>query len=246
MLDVTGIVTNKIDNMIKDEVFKKEIEKQVENQVKGMISSSINDWEIKRKFEEKIKNEVSSAVNQISFTGYANLVIKNLKKAVEDSAEKVITEDVIKYFNDLYLPSGDKKITISELFNIYVKEMKQKKYEDETSAYINVEKDGRTYSNWVKVLVSLNEDFGENDSRTYEIEMIQKHESTNEYTIAWVYEDRKYSKNMTERVKFGYLDSFERLLMSAYFNETPIVINEDDFGYDEQVVYSWDYEEEQE
>lgn len=88
MLDITGIVTNKIDNMIKDDVFKKEIEEQVEKQVKNMISSSIDNWEIKRKFENKIKSEVDSAVNQISFTGYANLVIKNLKKAVEDSAEK--------------------------------------------------------------------------------------------------------------------------------------------------------------
>lgn len=239
MLDITGIVTNKIDNMIKDDVFKKEIEEQVEKQVKNMISSSIDNWEIKRKFEDKIKSEVDSAVNQISFTGYANLVIKNLKKAVEDSAEEVITEDIIKYFNDLYLPSGDKKITISELFNIYVEEMKKEDYDDETNAYIKVENDGRTYGNWVKVLVSLNDDFAEEDSKTYEIELVQKHESTNEYTIAWVYEDRKYSKTMTERVRFGYLDSFERLLMSAYFNKTPIIINEDDFGDDERVVYSW-------
>lgn len=242
MLNISEIVNNKINSMLEDEILKKEIEDTIEKNAISMIKDSVGNWEIKRLFEEKIKNEVHEAVNNISFKGYANMVIQNLKKSVEAHAENAITEDVLNYFNDLYLPPENQILTVEDIFEKYVEMAKDEDpseydYEDKY-AFMSVQEESGHYSRWVKILVSLDEEYKDEDAKTYEISLIN--ESENKFRICSIYEDRKYSKNMTERVKFGYLDKFERLLMGAYFNKTLIEINEDDFDDYEETVYARD------
>lgn len=205
MLNISEIVSNKINSMLEDGVLKKEIEDTIEKNAISMIKDSVGNWEIKRLFEEKIKNEVHEAVNNISFKGYANMVIQNLKKSVEAHAENAITEDVLNYFNDLYLPPENQILTVKDIFKKYVEMAKDEDpseydYEDKY-AFMSVQEESGHYSRWVKILVSLDEEYKDEDAKTYEISLIN--ESENKFRICSIYEDRKYSKNMTERVKTG-------------------------------------------
>lgn len=242
MLNITEIVTNKINTMIEDETLKNTLESTIEDLTIKTIKNSISTYDIREIFEEKIKEEVSSAVKDLSFKGYASLVISNLKKAVNEQAQKAISEDVIKYFNELYLPKEDKVLKVGELFDAYVEQMKSEEYDDEEKyAFMNVgdKECPHGYCKYVKILVSLDEDYNDDeDSHTYEIKLINVGNSDNEFKITSIYEDKKYYKDLTERVKFGYLGEFERMILNAFFNETKIIINDDDVDSYEDVVYS--------
>lgn len=243
MLNITQIINDKVDSMLKNETLKKEIEDTVQEEIISTIRRSISNYDIRHIFENKIKNEVSEAVEQIGFKGYANLVIKNLQSAIEAQAGQAINEEVLKYFKELYMPLENTSLTVTKLFEKYVDMAQSDDYDDDTYAFMCVEKDNShivTYSKWVKILVSLDEEYREENSKTYEITLINIGDSENKFKIASIYEDRKYSKNLTGRVKFGFLDSFERFILSAYFNETPFEINESDFDNYEESVYCRD------
>ncbi len=245
MLNISEIVQNKINSMIENETLKKEIENTIEKEIISQIRDSISCYDVRDIFGKKIKQEVSETIEQISFKGYANLVVEQIKQAVNANAQKILTDEVMQYFNDLYLPNEDKVLTVKELFNKYT-EMAKNSLEDtseEVYSYMNVQKykpSFLTYSKWVKIFVSLNDEYKEEDSKTYEIELLNISGEENKYKIVSIYEEKRRTKDLTERLKFGYLDSFERFLMRAYFNKTVFEIKESDFDTYENLVYSWD------
>lgn len=243
MLNITEIVTNKINTMLEDETLKNTLESTIEKLTIETIKDSISNYSIRQIFEEKIKEEVSSAVKDLSFKGYASYIISNLKKAVNEQTQKAISEDVIKYFNELYLPKEDKVLKVREFFDAYVEQMKGEEYDEEKYAYMNVgdKECPYGYSRFVKILVSLNDDYNDDeDSHTYEIRLVNIDNSENEFKIMNIYEDKKYHKDIAKRVKFGYLGKFERMVLNAFFNETKIIINDEDVDSYEDFVFSWD------
>ena len=243
MLNITEIVNNKINTMLEDETLKNTLETTIEELTVKTIKNSISTYEIRNIFEEKIKKEISDAVKQLNFGGYANFVISNLKKAVEAQGQKAITDEVIKYFNELYMPNKDKVLTVKELLSAYVEEMQSDDYTDETFAYMNVgeKRCPYGYGKYVTILFSLDDEYDiESDSKTYEVELVNVDNSNNEFKVYSILEDKSYKKDLTKRTKIGYLGKFERTLLSAYFNETKIIINDDDVDSYEDVVWSYD------
>lgn len=152
------------------------------------------------------------------------------KGSVVDWLEVVILKDSIQF--------NDNEFGIRQEFKLV--EAQFPKYKQLIPDYGNENFAIGLNSQFFKDLSSLDEEYKEDDSKTYEIRLINIGDSENKFKISSIYEDRLYSKRMTERVKFGYLDSFERFLMSAYFNETVFEINNSDIKNYENTVWCRD------
>ena len=240
MLNITEIVNNKINSMLESNEIKEKIEKTVENNILSIIGDSVSDYNIRRIIGDKIKKDVSAEVEQISFKGYTARVIENLKNTVESCANEAMTEKIIAQFKETFMPLSDSAISVRKLFDKYIEVRKD--YYDPSDNYYESQygfayiknSDYSSGGNWLDMWFSVNEDY-ESDNNTFRVTFYKTGEC--EYKITSIYDENLIQKDLTKKIKIGYLDPFERYLMNAYYNETPIIIESNDIKNYEDLIY---------
>ncbi len=234
-LDIQNIVNEKVASMIDNSEIQKKIEDTVEKELLNAIAHSVSNWEIQKILKNKIETEISTSLSILDFKGYTNKIIKQIANIIEKEQNKELADKVLKEFKDLYIKPENLEFTLDELiskYTEYVKEMDDDEYCDKYANWkITDNTPGLTYSKWYKILLSTNEDF-ETDygNYTYEIQLQSIDREFKKFKITSIYEDGKYSKDLTKRLKLGILGSFEQFLINVYYNEIPIIEVEEEDG----------------
>ena len=223
ILDLKTIINNKITNMLENKVIQEKIEKTIEDVLLRTITDSISNYDIRNILEKKMKDDVSECVKDLDLTGYTNKIIQQIGQIIEKEQNKDLSDKILQEYNSLFVSKKD-KITEQQIIDAYEEYIKetQDNYYDKT-IYYDVKVEQRYYSEWVEIKLSLNEDFDDSYfSETYRITITNDINNKDFFYITSIYENGDFYKDLTKRLKSGVINSFEKLLINAFYNKTPI------------------------
>ena len=236
-LDIQKIVNDKITGMLENKEIQTKIEETIEKELLRTIADSVSDYNIRRILEEKIKKEVSDEVSTLSFSGYTTKIIKQVAQIIEKEQNKDLADKVLKEFNALYIQPENEKLTVDKIIDLYIDYIKQDEDNRDKTVYYSIDEEQPYYTKYVTIKLSTDDNFDTNyGNNTFKI-TLSNLENKDEYKISTVYDDCTYPNNITKYLKLGYLNSFEKAIINAYYNNTPIT----DINIKSGSVDLWDY-----
>lgn len=224
-LNIQEIINDKITGMLENKEIQEKIETTIENVLLKTISDSISNYDIRNILEAKMKKEVSESVELLDLTGYTNKIIQQIGQIIEQEQNKDLAEKIKNEYNHLFINKKE-KITQEEIisaFEEYIKNNNDDWY-DKTIYWDVTLKNEYGSSIWVDFKISLSSDFGNSYfDETYKITLTNNYKEPDKFHIVGIYEKGDFREDLTKKIKLGYLNSFEKLLINAFYNETPIV-----------------------
>lgn len=220
-LDIQKIINDKVTGMLENKEIQQKIEETIEKELLRTIADSVSGYDIRRILEEKIKKEVSDEVSTLSFSGYTTKIVKQVAQIIEKEQNKDLAEKVLKEFNALFIQPENEKLTVDKIIDLYLDYIKQDEDNRDKTVYYSVDEEQPYYTKYITIKLSTDDNFDTDyGNNTISIKLSNSFENKDEYTISTVYDD--CYNNITKNLKLGYLNSFEKAIINAYYNNTPI------------------------
>lgn len=224
-LDIQKIVNDKITGMLENKEIQTKIEETIENVLIRTINDSISNYDIRNILENKMKKEVSETVETLDLSGYTNKIIQYIGQIIENEQNKDLSEKIKNEFNQLF-NNKKEKISQDDIINAYEEYIKntQDEWYDKTIYFDVTTRSDYGSSKWIDIKISTSSEFSDSYfDDTYKISLTNDYNNPEKFHIVGIYENGDWHKDLTKKIKFGYINSFEKLLINAFYNETPIV-----------------------
>lgn len=224
MLDIQGIINQKVNEMNESKIFEKTIQETLEKIILKAVADSLNSYTLRNQIEDKLKKQVSVVIDDISFEGYNSFIVEKLKQIINGTCKKDIEEKIKKTFEDILVLKRE-SIKLSDIFKSYKEWVcgdteESEKYDLEGQFYVKFEKSDYGWYN-----VELNKEKPE----CYEDRHVIKFTiHDNRDGSGWIGNLYISGYNIKKTVNFGYLNEFESLILNLKYNQTPIIIDVED------------------
>ncbi len=238
-IDVSKIVSDKLEQLDTDGVIKRKIEETVEKTVTDAITTELSSYTFRNGISKQVQDSVSKIAADCGFSAYNGFIAQTVKTIVQDLYSADIAEKVQQSLNDVLLQKHE-NISLSEIFKRYrdwVLENtdESEKYErQEYAADLEVKEDG----NFTLYTCSFadhpleSEYFGGKERGEIEVRFcVYGKKKTS--TISSLYLN---SHNLKDTLKIGTLSTFEAFVANLYYNSTEILLDveevDDDTSFD--------------
>lgn len=238
-IDVSKIVSDKLEQLEADGVIKRKIEETVEKTVTDAITSELNSYTFRSGISKQVQDSVSKIAADCGFSAYNGFIAQTVKSIVQDLYSVDIAEKVQRSLNDVLLQKHE-NITLSEIFKRYRAWVLEntdeaEKYERrEYAADIETKQDGNFTHYTCRFADHPLETsyFGSKERGEIEIRFCVYGEKQTA-TISSLYVN---SHNLKDTLKIGTLSTFEAFVANLYYNSTEIALNinevDDDTSFD--------------
>lgn len=231
-ININEIVGAKISEMHESGEIQKRVEDGVSKSIFEAIDSAVRDYSFKREIEKKVESELSVIAKSIDFSAYTALLTSRLEGMVNEYVKGELANKINDQFKKVYLNKPE-QITLTQILDAYKEwlcsQLDDQEKDDNDSFAIDVD---RKYSSFLYFKCGIPR------KRTYLDEYKEK-----QFNFSFMYDDKEAMKghlfgatvehiNMKETMKIGDISDFEAMLISALFNETPIIIDIDAEEYD--------------
>lgn len=222
-INISEIVNNKISEMEKNKVVEKAIEDTIHKTVLSSITDALGDYKLKRIITEKIEKEVSQVVSKLGFTAYNTFIVNEVKKIMEGAVSEDLIIKIEKTFKDMLINKKE-NIKLSEIckeFKSYMCNYTDEEEQHELETFHISIKEEEEYG-WINCVFSKEESekYSSRDSVTFTIH--RNYKEKNKGTLGCVYID---GNNIDKKTKFGYMNSFEILILNLVYNKTSVEID---------------------
>ena len=224
MLDIQGIINQKVNEMNESKIFEKTIQETLERTILKAVTDSLDSYTLRKQIEDKLKKQVSVVMDDIGFEGYNSFIVEKLKQIINGTCKKDIEEKIKKTFEDILVLKRE-SIKLSDIFKSYKEWVcgdteESEKYDLEGQFYVKFEKSDYGWYN-----VELNK---EKPERYGDREVIKFTIHVNRDGSGWIGNLYISGYNIEKTVSFGYLNEFESLILNLKYNQTPIIIDVED------------------
>lgn len=233
-IDVSQIIADKLAQLEADGTIKRKIEEALEKSIMSAISSELESYSFRSSIQEQLKASVSTIAGDIGLSAYNGYIAEKCKAIVQNLFTTDISERVEKSLNDIMFTKYE-NIKLSDIFKQYRKWVlehtdESDKYEREKFTHVlEVEEDGSWTSYRCKFADHILEGIGYGKEKP-EIEILfQVYRERKEAHISTLYLNGHYMK---DSFKVGRLTDFEAFILNLYYNETKIILDEEDVDED--------------
>lgn len=241
-IDVSKIVSDKLEQLDTDGVIKRKIEETVEKTVTDAITSELSSYTFRNGISKQVQGSVSKIAADCGFSAYNGFIAQTVKTIVQDLYSADISEKVQQSLNDVLLQKHE-NISLSEIFKRYrdwVLENtdESEKYElQEYTADLEVKKDGNFTHYTCRFADHPLESgyFGSKERGEIEVRFYVYGEKKTS-TISSVYINNHDLKNT---LKIVTLSDFEAFIVNLYYNSTEILLDVDEV--DDDTSFDIDY-----
>lgn len=233
-IDVSQIVAAKLAQLDADGTIKRKIEETLEKTIMSAITSELESYSFRSSIQEQLKASVSTIAADCGLSAYNGYIAEKCKSIVQNLFTTDISERVEKSLNDIMFTKYE-NIKLSDIFKRYREWVlehtdESDKYEREKFTHVlDVEEDGSWTSYRCKFADHTLEGYGYNKEKP-EIEILfQVFQERKEASISMLYLNGHYMK---DSFKVGRLTDFEAFILNLYYNETKIILDEEDVDED--------------
>lgn len=225
-INVTEIVQNKINSLEADGTIEKAITETFEKAIIKGVTDSLDSYKLRKTIEDKMTDQVSKVVADLDFQSYNSFMIEKMTQIINEVCREDICQKAEKKFKDLFL-CQIKEIKLSSIFEKF-REIACGNVEEQ-------DKYNRMYEGW-HCKCEQDEQYGYIDC---ELDYKEKrHSYRGDCQIVFFvhrdYSDKTKGKILTlyldghdikKGIKLTRLDDVELMLIQAYMNEIPIIID---------------------
>ena len=233
-IDVSQIVQAKLAQLDADGTINRKIEETLEKTIMSAISSELESYSFKHAIQEQMKDAVSNIAADCGLSAYNGYIAEKCKVIVQNLFTTDISERVEKTLNDIMFTKHE-NIKLSDIFKKYREWVlaytdESEKYERETFTHeLEVEEDGAWTKYCCKFADHTLEGYGYSKEKP-DIEInFHCFQDRKESKISTVFLNGHYMK---DSFKVGPLTDFEAFVLNLYYNETKIILDEDDVEED--------------
>lgn len=234
-IDVSQIIADKLAQLEADGTIKRKIEEALEKSIMSAITSELESYSFRNGIEKQLKDAVSNIAADCGLSAYNGYIAEKCKAIVQNHFTTDISERVEKTLNDIMFTKHE-NIKLSDIFKRYrewVLENTEEsdKYErGEFTHVLEVEEDG----SWTRYTCKFADHTLEEKTFYKEKPEIELHLSTfgkgrKTSRISIVYLNGHFMK---DSFKVGRLTDFEAFILNLYYNETEIILDEEDVDED--------------
>lgn len=230
-IDVSQIIADKLAQLEADGTIKRKIEESLEKSIMSAISSELESYTFRSGIEKQLKEAVSNIAADCGLSAYNGYIAEKCKSIVQELLTTDISEKLQKALNDIMFTKYE-NIKLSDIFKKYREWVLE--HTDESEKYerreflhdLEVTEDGQ----WTRYLCRFADHTLENGAYYKEKPDIEIHFSifgNGEKTqrISMLYLNGHYIK---DSFKIGYITDFEAFILNLYYNETKIILDDDD------------------
>lgn len=233
-IDVSQIVAAKLAQLDEDGTIKRKIEETLEKTIMSAITSELESYSFRSSIQEQLKASVSTIAADCGLSAYNGYIAEKCKAIVQNLFTTDISERVEKSLNDIMFTKYE-NIKLSDIFKRYREWVlahteESEKYEREKFTHVlEVKEDGSWTEYRCKFADHTLEGFGYNKEKP-EIEILfMVFRERKEASISTLYLNGHYMK---DSFKVGRLTDFEAFILNLYYNETKIIMDEEDVDED--------------
>lgn len=233
-IKISDIINAKLAQMEADGTITRKIEESLEKAIMSAISSELESYSFRSGIEKQLKESVSAIVADCGLSAYNGFIAERCKQLVQHHFTEDIGEKVYKALTDIMFEKHA-TIKLSDIFKRYREWVlenteESEKYErGEFTHALEVEEDG----SWTRYICKLADHVLENKSYYKEKPDVEVHLSKygNEKTthISMLFLNGHYMK---DSFKVGPISTFEAFILNLYYNETKIILDEEDVDED--------------
>ena len=233
-IDVSQIVADKLAQLDADGTIKRKIEEALEKTIMSAITSELESYSFRSNIQEQLKASVSTIAADCGLSAYNGYITEKCKAIVQNLFTTDISERVEKTLTDIMFTKHE-NIKLSDIFKQYREWVLENtdesdKYEREKFTHtLEVEEEGSWTKYRCKFADHTLEGFGYSKEKP-DIEILfQVFQERKEASISMVYLNGHYMK---DSFKVGRLTDFEAFIINLYYNETKIILDEEDVDED--------------
>ena len=233
-IDVSQIVAAKLAQLDEDGTIKRKIEESLEKTIMSAITSELESYRFQQTIQNQMKDAVSTIAADCGLSAYNGYIAEKCKAIVQNLFTTDISERVEKSLNDIMFTKHE-NIKLSDIFKKYREWVlentdESEKYERQKFTHVlEVKEDGAWTEYRCKFADHTLEGFGYNKEKP-EIEILfMVFQERKEASISTLYLNCHYMK---DSFKVGRLTDFEAFILNLYYNETKIILDEEDVDED--------------
>ena len=240
IIDISKIVNDKLLQLEEDGTIQKAIEDSLEKSILSAVTSAVTGYHFKSQIEKQVEDAVGGIAGKCGLSSYNGFIAQKAAEIVQNMYTNDISEKVQRALNDTLIHRHE-NVKLSEIFNRYRKWVKENTDESDQYEYQKFTCDLEVTDDqpFKKIVcrfadkpierTALYKERGEIEVRFF----VYKNNGKASISSLWI-----NNKDLKGAVKIGTLTDFEAFLVSLYYNETEIEI--DDADVDEDNYYDID------
>lgn len=234
-IDIKAIIDNKIEEMDKNNEVQKCIEEGIQKAIISGVKEALDGYSIKRIIEDKMKEQVSQNLESLDFTSYNSFIAYKIKSIIEGTCKKDLCDKIEKTFSEIFVTKRE-NIKLSEIIEKYRDWICEQVDEDEKYSleHFHVDFDEDASYHWITITLSKEDDDYRYDDTKIKFTVHRKSddEDNEKFNIGWLGSTYIDNEKIDKKIKIGNLSDIEELLINIYYNETPIIIDCDEYDVD--------------
>lgn len=117
-LNISEIVTAKLEQMERDGIVQKTIEESLEKSVLNAITSELDSYAFKHAISQQVSQCISGVAAKCGFSAYNGFIAERVKAIIQDMYTTDISQKVQSALNDVMLKKHE-NVELSEIFQAY-------------------------------------------------------------------------------------------------------------------------------
>lgn len=229
-IDVSQIIADKLAQLEADGTITRKIEETLEKSIMSAITSELESYTFRNGIQKQLNAAVSTLAGDIGLSAYNGYIAEKCRAIVQSHFTTDISERLEKTLNDIMFTKYE-NIKLSDIFKRYRKWVLEHtddsdKYEREKFTHVlEVEESGAFTHYSCKFADHTLENYGySKEAPDIEIRFCIYRERK-EASISSLYLNGHYMK---DSFKVGPLTDFEAFILNLYYNETIIILDEED------------------
>ncbi len=225
-MDIENIVSNKVKELIDNKTIENAIKANIEKTILSNINSIFNGYEFSSSIRNMINAQIGNIAETVKLNSYNSLIVQTVEDVLNKQVKDDLKEKLKSVIEKQFLVT-EKEIKLSDVVNAMKEDLNNPEshsFKVTVRDYTSCWDSGFKYKE-IKFL--CNDD--KNDDYSYDIRIGSCSESK-PYTIFAIYHNKFDVKNIS---LLNTYNDFECLLIKAYLNKIPFVIDitEDDCEY---------------
>lgn len=236
VIDISKIVSEKLEQMENDGVIRQAIEENLEKTIIGAVSSALSSYHFRNQIEKQIDDAIGGIAGNCGLSAYNSFIAENAAAIVQNMYNNDISKKVQRALEDT-LVHDYSGIKLSEIFDKYREWVKentdtddQYKYEQFTCSLEQHESGSFQHLTCKFADHPLSETVYEKERGEIEIRFCRyKNEEKVRISTLWLNDH-----DLKNSIRIGTLSSFEAFISNLYYNETEVemdVENVDEDNY---------------
>lgn len=231
-LNISEIVTAKLEQMERDGIVQKTIEETLEKTVLDAITSELKGYAFRKAISDQISQGVSEIAKNCGFSAYNGFIAERVKAIIQDMYTEDISCRVQESLNNIMLKRHD-SVKLSEIFHAYRKWVLEntdeaEKYERRTfTSLLDVKDEGNNFTRYICTFAAYPLDRNGLHLYSDNTDIVLKFFTYGEERQASISSIFLLNQNLDKSLRIGTLTEFEAFVVNLYYNKTEIILDVD-------------------